>query len=39
MWKKYLSLQYWVDALFDEGWCSLGLPEGLSDDAVPADAL
>lgn len=27
---KYLSLQKFLDALFDEGWCSLGLPEGFA---------
>jgi hypothetical protein len=35
MFKKLLSLQYWIDALFDDGWCCLGTPDGLD----PADAL
>ena len=35
MLNKYFSLQYWLDALFDDGWCTLGVPDGF--DA--ADAL
>jgi hypothetical protein len=35
MLKKYFSLQYWLDALFDDGWCTLGVPDGFDG----ADAL
>jgi hypothetical protein len=35
MFKKYVSLQYWLDALFDDGWCTLGVPDGF----VTADAV
>ncbi len=27
MFWKMLHLQNWLNALFDDGWCSLGLPE------------
>jgi len=27
---KFLSLQRWLDALFDDAWYQLGVPEGLS---------
>jgi hypothetical protein len=33
MFWKFLNLQTLLDALFDEGWCNLGLPEsGISVD-------
>lgn len=28
MMNKYFSVQYWLDALFDDGWCTLGVPDG-----------
>ncbi len=30
---KFLKLQAMLDALFDEGWCGLGLPEAAGSDA------
>jgi hypothetical protein len=35
MLNKYFSLQYWLDALFDDGWCMLGVPDAV----VAADAM
>ena len=29
---KILKLQTMLDALFDEGWCGLGLPEAVGTD-------
>lgn len=37
MLKKHLSLQAWLDALFDDNWCVLGLPEGLADAVWPTE--
>lgn len=35
---KYLGLQKMLDGLFDDGWCSLGLPEaGESEAAMLAE--
>lgn len=31
MWQKIFDLQSWLNALFSEGWCCLGLPEGMGD--------
>ena len=32
---KFLRLQYLLDALFDDSWFSLGLPEGHEDIDLP----
>ena len=37
MLKKYLSLQAWLDTLFDDNWCTLGLPEGLAAAEWPSE--
>lgn len=31
MFWKFFSVQKMLDALFDDAWCSLGLPEGADD--------
>ena len=30
MFWKFLSVQRMLDALFDDAWCQLGVPEGLT---------
>ncbi|WP_342617132.1 hypothetical protein [Rhodoferax sp. GW822-FHT02A01] len=40
MFWKFFSLQKMLDALFDEAWVNLGLPDALDcQDAIPADSL
>lgn len=40
MFWKFFSLQKMLDALFDEAWGSLGLPDSLDcQDWMPADGL
>jgi hypothetical protein len=40
MFWKFLSLQKFLDALFDDSWFNLGLPEGQAGmELLPADSL
>lgn len=34
MFRKFFSVQKMLEALFDEGWCQLGLPESGDSSAV-----
>jgi hypothetical protein len=39
MFWKLLTLQKLLDALFDDGWCSLGLPKGFDGIDVSSPEL